>query len=68
LVVVQTASEESFRANFRRVADYIDAEYRRAGTTSFDDPRVSDDAYRVLMKRDAEAGRESGSGLPCDVR
>lgn len=66
LVIVQADSEESFRANFPRVAAHLDARYRVAGTTSFGDPRASDDGYRVLIGRDVGAvGTSPRWQLPC---
>jgi hypothetical protein len=66
LVIVQAASENGFRSTFPRVAAYVDAQYRLAGMTSFGDPRVGADGYRVLIKRAlGDVPNEPSWALPC---
>jgi hypothetical protein len=65
LVIVQTESEASFRANFPLVAADVDRNYRVASTTRFGDRRVSGGGYRVLIRRDIDEGKSPREPTAC---
>ena len=66
LVIMQSASAGEMRATFPRVATYLDETFRPAGASSFDDPRVGADGYRVLIRKDlGNPPADTRWGLPC---
>jgi hypothetical protein len=69
LAILQNESSEGFRSTFPLVAAYLDAEYRIAGSTSFDDPRVASDGYQVMVRRDlGDVPTDADWRLPCPRR
>ncbi len=69
LAIIEAASLDDFRSTYDRVAAHLDAAYREAGATSFGDPRVADDGYRVLIRRSlGDVPRDGKWQLPCPSR
>ena len=69
IVILEAASLDDFRSTYDRVAAHLDAAYRHAGATSFGDPRVANDGYRVLIRRSlGDVPPDQERRLPCPSR
>jgi hypothetical protein len=68
LVLVESESLTGFNAEYGRVADYLEQNYRLAGTSSFGAPEAGPEAYRVMIRSSVTpAYTESRWNLPCLV-
>jgi len=68
LVLVESESLTGFNAEYGRVADYLERNYRLAGVSSFGAPDAGPEAYRVMIRSSViPAYTEPRWNLPCLV-
>ena len=68
LVLVESESLTGFNAEYGRVADYLERNYRLAGVSSFGEPDAGPEAYRVMIRSSViPAYTEPRWNLPCLV-
>ena len=66
IVIIELASYERFQKDYALVDDYIQAHYRIAGESDFDNPDVTQGAYQVMVRTGlTPTGVDDSSQLPC---
>jgi hypothetical protein len=65
IVLTRTADNE-FRNDYPLLSEYLDEQYRLAGTSDFGDTEIGRDGYSVWTRRDRQpSGTYAGTSLPC---
>ena len=65
-MIIELASYERFQKDYALVDDYIQAHYRIAGESDFDNPDVTQGAYQVMVRTGlTPTGVDDSSQLPC---